>query len=264
VWANFFWSSGAELTTQDLTNGEWRWTLDSEQAAQALDFYTRLCTERWTDTAGNEQWGYVARQGWQHRTGVPPAMSIIYTGAELWSYEDEERGVAPLPLGPTGTRGGELNSQMEGLFRDIKEAAVRDAAWEYLRYNNSEEAVKRRVELYVGEGQGKYVDPALLRRFGYDQLLKEVPKTVEATRRIAIETGKPEPHRPHAFWVYNMLTGPVQRAIRRAWDGTLPADEAERLQVLRAILKEEEDWANVVLPGTTQPSTRPVAEPSWP
>jgi ABC-type glycerol-3-phosphate transport system substrate-binding protein len=61
-------------------------------------------------------------------------------------------GVAPLPLGPTGLRGNELNCAMMGINSQVKDKRVRDAAWEYIKFWGSEEAIKIRCKYYVESG----------------------------------------------------------------------------------------------------------------
>jgi ABC-type glycerol-3-phosphate transport system substrate-binding protein len=70
-------------------------------------------------------------------------MMLSYIDERLFAtINPEVTGMVPVPLGPGGHRGGELNSRMMGLYAGIKDPAVRDAAWEYMRFYESEEAVR--------------------------------------------------------------------------------------------------------------------------
>ena len=97
-------------------------------------------------------------------------------------------------MGPTGQRGGELNSRMMSLFSQIEDPAVRDAGWEYMRFYDCEESVAIKTRIMVEGGLGRFVNPKYLRRFGYPEIERLSPRGWAETFEVAIETGRPEPY----------------------------------------------------------------------
>ena len=246
-WVTFLWSMGGEVLTYDETSDAWSVAFDDERGAVALDFYTQLCTEPWTDAAGRRWYGYAFKD--------PSEAYIKWVRGEIafaFSYIDEKlfstinpdvTGMAPVPLGPTGLRGGELNSRMMGLFSEIKHPAVRDAAWEFIKFFDGREAVEIKTRVMVEGGLGRFVNPRYLAMFGYDELIRLSPRGWADTFEIAIGSGRPEPYGKHSNIAYDIMTVPLQEAERMALAGRLPDDPAERRAVLHDLLREAGDKA---------------------
>jgi multiple sugar transport system permease protein len=266
-WLTWLWSAGGEVMVYDEETNQWRCTFGSRAAAHALDFYLRLGVEKWTDKDGNIQRGYSnielsesVRTKWD-RGEV--GMMTDYISENIFSTLDPEvTGMAPVPLGPpdpeTGVRirSSELNSQMMGIFSGIKEKAVRDAAWEYMRFYDSEEASAIRTRIMVEGGLGRFVNPERLRRFGYHDVARLNPPGWEKTFRIAMETGRPEPYGKNSNLAYTMMGYPVDRAMELGARDALPEDPARRMNVLHGILKDAEDRANEIMIGIVPPRER--------
>ncbi len=142
---------------------------------------------------------------------------------------------------------------MQGIFAGVKEAALRDAAWEFLKFGESKEAVRIRTRIMVEGGLGRFVNPRYLHMFGYDDLIRLAPKGWEETFKIAIETGKPEPYGRNCQLVYHVMTKPMNRAERLALDGDLPEDAGERLAVMQDLLRKGVEEANEKMIGTLTP-----------
>jgi multiple sugar transport system permease protein len=240
-WVTYLWSAGGDVMTQDESTGQWSAVFDSPEAAVALDFYTRLCTERWVDASGKIRYGYAAKDASQ--IGQKWALGQIAFRA---SYIDEQvfatinpdtTGMVPVPIGPTGIRGGELNARMQGLFRGIESPVVRDAAWEYLRFVSSREAVEIHTRVMVEGGLGRFVNPRYLHMFGYDDIIRLAPQGWEECFDIAIASGKPEPYGKNCQLIYAMMTEPLVKAENLAMEGALPQDREARLRVLQELLQ---------------------------
>lgn len=240
-WVTYLWSAGGEVMEQDPETGDWSAVFDSPEAAVALDFYTRLCTEPWEDAAGRIRYGYAAKDASQ--IGQKWSLGQIAFRA---SYIDEQvfatinpdtTGMVPVPIGPTGLRGGEINARMQGLFSGIESPVVRDAAWEYLRFVSSREAVEIHTRVMVEGGLGRFVNPRYLRTFGYEDIVRLAPQGWEECFEIAISSGKPEPYGKNCQLIYSMMTKPLVEAEGLAMDGGLPSDRDERLAVLQQLLK---------------------------
>lgn len=239
-WTAFLWSAGGDVMVTGPGGDGWRIVFDSAEAAVALDFYTRILAEPWTDAAGRPRRGYAHRDGTEiearwSRGDI--AMRFEYMGEQLFAQINPDlTGIAPVPAGPGGLRAGELNSRMMGLYAGIADRAVRDAAWEYMRYFDGDEAARLRTQVFVESGYGRFVNPRLLERFGHTAELRLAPREWAETHRIAVGTGRPEPFGPGANSIYDLLTRPIEEAESLAVRDRLPAAGPERTAALRGLL----------------------------
>ncbi|MDD5697641.1 MAG: extracellular solute-binding protein [Victivallaceae bacterium] len=253
-WITFLWSAGGEIMHYNEKNDTWKCTFDSDAAVKALDFYVRLSAELWTDKQGKKRRGYAYKEAteasnkWE-RGDI--AMRFAYIEETLLAnIKPEVTGMAPVPIGPGGHRGGELNSRMLGLYAQIAQPAVCDAAWEYMFYYNSKPAQRLRTKIMVEGGMGKFINPKYLKMFGYDQILKLVPKGWEDIFRIAIKTGQPEPYGKNSNFAYAEMTKPLQLAEEMEYNDELaPVGSKERERQLKEILKNACAHANAVMIG---------------
>ena len=259
-WVTYLWSAGGEAMHYDDATGEWSAVFDTPAAAKALDFYTRLCTEPWEDTNGKTRYGYAAKDAaevGQKWTLGQIAFRSAYIDEQLFStINPDTTGMVPVPIGPDGNRGAELNSRMQGIFAGVVDPAVRDAAWEYLKFGGSKDATEISTRIMVEGGLGRFVNPRYLRMFGYDDIIRLAPKGWEECFRIAIETGRSEPYGKNCQLVYAMMTGPMQKAEQMALDGMLPADEKERLAVLQGLLRDAVRKTDEKMIGRVPPEER--------
>lgn len=258
-WTTFLWSAGGEALEYDEARDEWKAVFDSREAAVALDFYTRLCAEPWTDAQGRRRYGYVYKETdnevkWS-RGEI--GMMFEYVDEKLFStINPDVTGMVPVPVGPTGLRGAELNSKMMGLFAGIQDVAVRDAAWEYMRFYDSEDAVRIKTKVMVEGGLGRFVNPRYLSMFGYPELIRLAPKGWKECFETAIESGRPEPYGRNCQLVYNLMTKPMQQAEEMELGGALPADTAKRLDVLHGLLRAAVAITNEKMIGILTPKQR--------
>ncbi len=125
-WVSFLWSAGGEVMEYDAATDSWRCVFGSPAAAQALDFYTRLGAEKWVDADGVIRRGYCTKDAGETFTKWERGeigMALSYIDERLFSTINPElTGMVPVPLGPGGQRGGELNSRMMGLYAGIRGA----------------------------------------------------------------------------------------------------------------------------------------------
>jgi len=254
-WVTFLWSAGGNVMSYNKDTGEWKAVFASKAGVEALDFYTKLCTEPWRDKDGNLHFGYVAKEDQGRKWGLGQiGFKQSYFEDKLFSNMNPDvTGIVAVPLGPGGNRGGEINSRMQGLFAGIKEPAVRDAAWEFMRFGGSKEARGIRTKIMVGGGLGRFVNPAYLREFGYKDIIRLAPKGWEETFHIAMESGKPEPYGKNCQQVYRYMTVPLIEADHLGRNNELPANKAERNALLMEFLKEAEDLANEKMIGRIPP-----------
>ncbi|MBI3923631.1 MAG: extracellular solute-binding protein [Armatimonadetes bacterium] len=259
-WVTFLWSAGGEAMTYNEKTDQWKCVFDTPEAAVALDFYTRLSAEKWVDKKGKIRRGYSTKDvstvaGKWERGEI--AMMYDYIDEKVFSrINPEVTGLVPVPEGPTGKRGGELNSRMMGLFSDIKDPAVRDAAWEYMRFYECEDAVRIKTRIMVEGGLGRFVNPKYLDMFGYPEIRRLAPKGWSEAFEVAIATGKPEPYGRNSNFAYDLMTFPIQEAEQRELNDKLPKDHAARLKVMQNLLKDACARANDEMIGIISPKER--------
>jgi len=109
----------------------------------------------------------------------------------------DEVGCMPCPIGPRGTHANALNSLVWGINSQLKDPKKIAAAWEYAKWQASDEAEGVRVGTMVEAGNGRYVDPALLKKHGFVELAKYVPASWANTFLELNKYGRVEPYAPN-------------------------------------------------------------------
>ena len=256
LWMPFLWGAGGDALAFDETENRWRAVFDSTAAAEALDFYVRLTTEPWTDAAGKPRRGYAIKDSAE--------ISLKWRRGQLgmiFSYVDEKvfanlnpdvTGIVPLPRGPAG-RGTEINSRMMGIFAGVADPLVRDAAWEYVRFQNAPAAAAIRVRHLVEGGFGRFLPPDVLRAHGYDALASSIPPEWRDGLPIALADSRPEPYGQNASVIYDILTLPIRWAEELSLAGQLPAEPAARRALLRGLLARARAKADADMLGLVPP-----------
>lgn len=261
---SFLWSAGGEVMTYDESTNQWKLQFASHAGAVALDYYVQLTTEKWTDKNGVTQRGYVLRTGDNYGSNWDLDKIAIFFGSldeKLISTLDPAKyGMAPVPLGPTGMRASELNSQMYGLFANIKHPAVRDAAWEYLDYITSKSAMELKTKIMVESGYGQFINPKYLEMFGYPEIVRQSPKGWVETFEIALQASKPEVYGTNSNYAYEMMSAPMETAIQLSFDDKLPQAREERLNIFADLLQDAQDRAEEVMLGQVPPAERKLRD----
>lgn len=257
-WVTFLWSAGGEVMIENEETGEWLIAFDSPEAAVALDFYTRLSTDPWIDRTGQQRHGFVHKDAGERSLKWDRGeigMMFAYVDEQLFATINPDiTGMVPVPRGPTGIRGAELNSRMMGLFSQIRHPAVRDAAWEFIRFRDNKESMQVYTRVMVEGGLGQFINPRFLELYGYADVIRLAPRGWAETFDIAIATGKPEPYGRHSNIAYNFMDRPIEQAERMALRGELPDDEAERLAVMQQLLAEAANRARETMLGVISPA----------
>ena len=207
---NFLWSAGGEVMRQD-PSGQWRAVFNDRGAVQALRFYQKLMRAPWT-RRGKTYRGvaYRGSEIWQKWGLGQIGMHFNYlSDAQMINVNPNLVGIAPVPLGPGGLRGSELNCTMMGINSTIRERRVRDAAWEYIKFFSGDQAQRIKTKVYVEGGYARFVVPRYLRKFGYSRYLRQVPPGWEATLNEALQHGHPEPYGRNCEMIYVEMTPPL-------------------------------------------------------
>jgi multiple sugar transport system permease protein len=153
------------------------------------------------------------------------------------NYMDEEMladinpqlvGIAPIPKSHYDQVGAEVNARMLGVFADstpLQKLAVMKFLW----YYTSDEAREIRTRSYVESGFGQFVSPRLLEQYGFERLLRRVPKGWQQAYDTALEYGVPEPYGKNTQNIYRFMTQPISEGLqamdKQGW-GSLPREQA--------------------------------------
>lgn len=241
-WFNFLWSAGGEVMRYDEQKDQWRCVFNTREAALAVDFYTHLIADKWTDANGRIRRGYTSRESSTNQSMVKwergeIAMRFATLEEKLLArINPDVTGVAPVPLGPTGLRGGKLSSVMMALYAGIEDSVVRDAAWEYIRFYHCRESARIRARVMVENGMGQFVNPKYLELAGYAYIIDRMPRGWADVFAVSQDTGRTAPYGPNSGQVAALMTEPLHEAERLAMAGQLPKDRQDRLDLLQELL----------------------------
>ena len=117
----------------EISPNTWRASFNSPGAVEAYAFYYRLAEGERSAlrTARFPTVDEMRRIGMMFRYVGDP----VPIDPEIWSF-------APVPLGPRGGHGAEINAGILAMFSGIKEPAKRRAAWEYLKFVTKADVIK--------------------------------------------------------------------------------------------------------------------------
>ena len=245
---NFLWSAGGEAVVEE--NGQWRATYNTPEAVKALSFYQGL-NHRAYRRDGKQLKGVAYRgtdvaQKWQlGKIG----MYFQYMNDQVMSQVNPNLiGVAPMPMGPGGHRGNEINATMQGLNSTIKDPKVRRAAWEWVKFRASDEAKRIRTRVFMEAGYAQYLNPEYLKRYltpeEYHRFSRQIPKGWAETLQQAMDNGRPEPYGKSCEMIYTEMTPPIEKA----WlDGNTDPKH------LKALLDSSVAQTNIKLMGIVPP-----------
>ncbi len=244
---NFLWSAGGDAV-KEMAPNDWRAVFDTEEAVDAFSFYYRLVEG--DRVAIRDNVSELFKSSESRRVGM--VFNYIGTAVEL---DPNIWGFGAVPTGPTGQRGAEINAEMMGIFSGVKDPAVREAAWKFIRFFASPEAQRIRTQTLVELGMVNQINPTDLRRFGYTSLLGLTPAGLEEEFQIALASGKPEPYGKNCDLVYLEMTYPLDQILlspilAEAWRS---GDQQEFRDEVRRILKKGTAATNERMIGLVPP-----------
>ncbi len=270
-WITYLWSAGGDAVLQDPETEEWYASFNSEAGVSAMEFYLKMITTPWIDAEGNKQQGYVIREGdWGRMWDEGKiGMRMVYMDQRNLGGQIDPNlyGAAPPPRGPTGLRGSEINSRMMGIFSQAGETnnaglgdrdpkRVKEAAWNYIWFYDSEEARQIRMKVMIEAGYGKMQNPIYLRRYGYEEYLKYIPAGWLETFEEAVANGKPEPYGHNCQKIYYYMTYPIERCISLEQEGKLGETQSEKRENISNILDAGVQRTNEKMIGKVSDSER--------
>lgn len=273
-WITYLWSAGGDAVVE--TDEGWRAVFASSAGVTAMEFYLKLITTPWKDALGRQQHGFAYRD-WEWGRLFSEgklAMRLDYLSQQNFggkftggNIDYNLVGIAPVPKGPTGIRGAELNCRMMGIFSgagisnnaglgDRDPEAVREAAWSYIWFFDSEQARRIRTRVLVQNGFARMVNPVYLKRYGYEEYLKHSPEGWLETFEEALRNGKPEPYGRNCQKIYEYMTIPIEQCISLERKGELGNTPEQRHDNILAILLEAQERTNRDMIGTLPPQER--------
>jgi len=243
---NFVRSAGGDsLTEIPPGSDEWRATFNNKAFVDAFAFYYQLV---------DEKIGI--------RNGKAPALDELKNVGMMFRYvgdtltiDPELWGFGPIPKGPAGLHGAEINAGILGIYSGIQDPRVKQAAFDYINFVTSEEADRIRTQTLVELGQANVLNPVSLRKFGYEEYLIMTPPGFEEKFQNGLRDGRPESYGRNCNLIYNEMTYPLDqmllsRSVRNAW---LAGDMEVFRNEIQALLAKAEKKTNERLIGYVSP-----------
>lgn len=214
----FISSAGADVVRK---SGErWEACFNSPGAVEAFRFVDELQKATVTTEAGTGPLAYRGAdvdERWEQ--GQISMLFGYLSSKDMGRFNPDLVGVGVVPAGPGGVSRAEVNAEMMGIYSGVKDKRVRDAAWEYIRFLGSPEALKVYTDAMVRLGAGQLMDPNLLQEYGYEELAKLSPPGLREAFRNAMEHGTPEPYGKNCQFIYDYVTRPLERIYYTDFSG---------------------------------------------
>jgi len=210
---NLLRAAGGDAVVETSPNN-WRASFNTPGAVEAYAFYYRLVEGERSAirTARFPTIDELKRIGMMFRYVGDP----VPIDPEIWAF-------GPVPLGPRGDRGAEINTSILAIFSGIADPAKRRAAWEYLKFVTGDEAERIRIQTLVDLGQASTLNPLQLRRHGFEEQLVLTPPGLEEQIAESMAAAEPEPYGRNCNLIYLEMTYPLDEMllsakVREAWD----------------------------------------------
>lgn len=246
-------SAGAQavIETED---GEWKAAFDSPEAVSGYGFAIHLMQAKVTKNGTSGSLSYVGSDGWSRILAGKVGMFFTeLSESNLAAFDPELLGTAPIPEGPTGQSIPQINAKMLGIFAGVKDKRTRDAAWEYIRFLNSEEAYRIYTRTMVEHGAAHMINPVWLEQFGYPELARLAPKGLIDIYRTAVRNGILEPFGKNCQFVYSYMSAPLEKLYYTDFTGM---EAAERDGIIKQVLTEAVEKTNERMLGHIPPEER--------
>lgn len=236
---DFFVANGARALTRQ-PDGQYKASFGSREAAEAVYFFWLLNRGQFTTPDGQTLNGTVS----SNPTAGPLwergqlAMRLDYLNDEMLNgINPQQVGIAPEPRSWRGSEGSEVNSSMLGIFSGTT-PEKQLAAMRYIWYATSDQASELTTRMLVQSGMGEFINPDLLKKYGYDQILKTARSGWFETYEHTLEHGVPEPFGKNTQTIYRIMSEPINAALE------LELNDVPREQAIAQIQKLLEDAAS--------------------
>ncbi len=251
----FIVSNGGRVVARQ-ANGRWHSVYDSLPVARAIYFFCKLAQGRFQrhgETIPGAVYGYNSGSNnmfWLWEQGHIAMLFTDLSQEMIQAINPQLVGIAPVPRAPGGEASGELNSQMLGIFSgsspDQQLAVMR-----YIWFLTGATAQRLEVRTFVQYGFGQFVNPVLLKRFGYPWLLKQIPAGWAKAFAMALAQGVPEPYGHNTQNIYYPMSSPINSALEMNL-GNQPA--AQAIPQIRRLLRMASHQINYQLLGAIPPA----------
>ncbi len=230
---SFMVSNGVRYMEQD-ADGRWRAAFNTPEAAEAIYYLLRLTREPFETSDGRTLTGAAFAP-----LGGVREMNLRWDRGEIgmqFAYLSFEEGidinpalvgVAPTPGPVRGHGASELNCMMLGVFSGAT-PAQQIGVMRYLWFLTGERAEEIRTRAYVDAGHGTILDPDTLERFGYSDIVRQIPADWRETVQETFRAGVPEPYGRNTQLIYHYVSDPINWALERPELLQLPEEEALR------------------------------------
>ncbi|MBS3761723.1 MAG: extracellular solute-binding protein [Planctomycetes bacterium] len=228
---SFLVSKGVRYVERN-EEGEWRAAFNTMEAAEALYYILRLVHEEFETEDGRVLEGVAFAP-----MGGGKEMRIKWNRGEIgmkFTYLSYERaqdinpamvGVAPVPTPPEGRAASELNCRMLGTFSGSS-PQQQLGVMRYIWFLTGRHAEELRTRSFVDAGYGEFLEPEVLKRYGYEDVARRVPEAWSKTIETAFESGVPEPYGKNTQMIYRYVSEPINWTLENAALLNLPKDEA--------------------------------------
>lgn len=212
------------------TLGRWHSVYNSPQTAQAIYYFCKLAQGRFTSHGKTIQGAaYVGVSGtgnmyWLWSQGHIAMMFGTLSQELIQATNPQIVGIAPVPHPPGGTSSGELNATMLGVFAGST-PQQQIGVMRYIWFITGRHAQRLSVQTFVQSGYGQFVNPDLLREFGYAWLLRQVPAGWAKAFDTALANGVPEPYQHNTQNIYFPMSTPINSALEQNL-GNVPRKQA--------------------------------------
>jgi ABC-type sugar transport system permease subunit len=257
---SFLYSMGGLLVDQN-ENGEWHNVFDSDEAVEAYFYVARLFHEPFENEYGKFTTSIYLKSAGSKNDNDYFSMFFSYLDLRFFGQNDPNKwAFGPVPLGPTGKRGSEFNSRMLGIYAGLEDDEPRrEAAWEYIRFNDGKEARNITTRFMVENGFGHYVRPPLLEAAGFPEYIRRVPEGWEESFQIALKNGVPEPYGKNCQQVYTYASKAIDqiRTDNEVRDAITEGNEQRAKERVREILiggveRSDRKMLNILSPEETR------------
>ncbi len=215
----FYLSMNSMALSFDSKEKRWTSTFNDPGAVVATDYYLSLLQKPWKDNNGKIRYGVGHKgDGWvkfhQGKLAIVfLTSSDLLMNSNLWvqSKTYDEVGIAKIPSSPIGKSVSELYGMNLGISSAIKDSAVIDACWKFIRFMGSDAAKKIAVDTYVENGFGRYVLPEILKKYGYPEFIDKVPKDWAEAVTHSINNHELEPYGKNTQHIYKYMDIPISK-----------------------------------------------------